>query len=259
MCTVSVIPLEDGGVRVLCSRDEQRSRALAEPPAERACGDRLAVFPRDPDGGGTWVGANDAGLACTVLNRADAASSADSKTGRDFASRGEIVPELLQAASLDDAVRLAEAIDPERYRSFRLMVVGGGEAALLRADDGAVRVVWRAPIGEPRMETSSGLGDHLVEGPRQELFDEMVLGAFRDGMAGDGLVRVQDSFHRHRWADRPELSVDMSREDAETVSLTTVEVTAGSVVVRYLDGHPRDEANARSVSHTLRVIEPVSR
>ncbi|MEM7623449.1 MAG: NRDE family protein [Planctomycetota bacterium] len=259
MCTVSVVALAGGGVRVLCSRDEQRSRRRAEPVAERACGDRRAIFPRDPDGGGTWVGVNDAGVGLALLNRTDEGPGQSGMAAQMLASRGEIIPGLLRAGSLDEVVCLAEALDPGRFRPFRLMAFDVDEAALTREDGGRVRVVWRERADEPRMETSSGLGDHLVERPRRGVFDQMVLGAFAGEAGPDGVLVAQAAFHAHRWPDRPELSVDMTRADAETVSLTELEIDAGAVRIRYLDGHPRDADGERWVEKTLRVVQPVAR
>jgi len=90
------------------------------------------------------------------------------------------------------------------------------------------------PLDRPVMFTSSGLGDARVEGPRRELFHDW----FGDDPAQ--WPAQQDAFHRHRWPDRPELSVCMSREDARSVSLTVVEVTAAGVSLTY-HGAPPDE------------------
>ena len=60
MCTVSVIPL--CGVpasplyRLVCNRDEQRSRPTSSDLVRRRLGDRAAGMPIDPPSGGTWIG-----------------------------------------------------------------------------------------------------------------------------------------------------------------------------------------------------------
>jgi hypothetical protein len=75
--------------------------------------------------------------------------------------------------------------------------------------------------------------------PRLGLFDEL--------MAADGVrPETQDRFHRHVWRDRPEISVMMSRGEARTVSVTTVEVvgaghaTPGRVAMEYRALHGRE-------------------
>jgi len=76
------------------------------------------------------------------------------------------------------------------------------------------------------MFTSSSLGDVLVEPPRRELLERLVLAA------GDWL-HGQARFHRHRWTSRPEISVNMAREDAATVSRTTIDVTSSTIDLAY--------------------------
>jgi hypothetical protein len=68
------------------------------------------------------------------------------------------------------------------------------------------------------MFTSSSLGDAIVDRPRRELFEQVVART-------DNWLWGQWRFHRHQWADRPEISVRMAREDAVTVSRTTIDVT----------------------------------
>ena len=95
---------------------------------------------------------------------------------------------------------------------------------MVRADGRDVRVD-AGPRGAAiaMMLTSSGLGDHLVEGPRRTLFDA----------DPPRTAAAQDAFHRHRWADRLPLSVAMHRDDARTVSRTVVEVTPEAVTMTY--------------------------
>ena len=77
----------------------------------------------------------------------------------------------------------------------------------------------------PVMFTSSSLGDAIVETPRRQLFERLVL-------AGDDWLRGQFRFHRHRWAGRLELSVDVLL-DACTVSRTTIDVTSRRIDLQY--------------------------
>ena len=89
------------------------------------------------------------------------------------------------------------------------------------ATSDGVRTEIRRPItlDGPLLFTSSSLGDALVEAPRQQLFQRMVV----EGRSG--WLRGQGRFHRHQWPSRPEISVRMERHDALTVSRTVVEVT----------------------------------
>ena len=49
---------------------------------------------------------------------------------------------------------------------------------------------------------------------------------------------AQDAYHRHRWPDRPYLSVCMSRPEAKTVSYTVTEVQSEHVRLAYYPDSP---------------------
>lgn len=233
MCTVTLVAMGNntagGGVRMLCSRDESRSRPPALPPVEKAFGDRLALMPIDPASGGTWVAVNDAGLMMTLLNRNPGDMRGVTFPGK--ASRGGIIPRLLHTSTLSEVLDTLKKLDVSGYAPFRLLLAHDKQLAVVIGGDAAIRIE-RQTIGRPLMLTSSGLGDALVEGPRRELFD----GWFGDDPSG--WQARQDAFHRHRWADRPELSVNMSREDALTVSLTEVRVGRDDARLTYHPGAP---------------------
>ena len=224
MCTVTVVR-DRQTARLACNRDEQRSRPTALLPRVHPFGPRQAVLPVDPASGGTWIAANDAGLALRILN----VSSRDA--GETIAaprSRGTIIPELLPCDTLATAVTRGLRLDARLFAPFRLVLVDDREVAELRSDGDRVGLVRHAPLDEPLLFTSSGLGDHRVERPRQRLFAELV-GRPDDGPAG------QDAFHRHHWPDRPHLSVCMHRADARTVSHTAITLGPNAVQLVY---HP---------------------
>ena len=106
MCTVTLVPTGDG-FRLACNRDERRDRAPALLPAVHHLPHRIAIFPVDPLGQGTWVGVNGAGVAAALLNRTiDSAAPIDKNSLR---SRGLIIPRLLDCASLKDAPDIGAA------------------------------------------------------------------------------------------------------------------------------------------------------
>jgi hypothetical protein len=82
------------------------------------------------------------------------------------------------------------------------------------------------PLNAPIMFTSSSLGDQIAFTPRQTLFASLVVG-------GTDPLADQAAFHRHRWPSRPEISVEMLRDDAATVSRTAVEVRGRSMAMGY--------------------------
>jgi hypothetical protein len=222
VCTVSLVATLEG-YRLASNRDERRTRPPALPPREHRLGDRRALFPTDPQGGGTWIGGNDAGLAATLLNHHPPAWRS---AARALATRGRIVPELLAAGTFDAALSAIDRIDAARFAPFRLVVTDGARVAAVTSD-GQTLSMHRPALDRPLMFTSSSLGDALVEGPRRALFDELMAGG------RDRWREAQRTFHRHQWEARPELSVRMAREEAMTVSYSQVEVGSGLVQFAY--------------------------
>jgi hypothetical protein len=224
MCTVTVVPGREA-IRLACNRDELRSRPAALPPRIERFGPRLAILPVDPTSGGTWVAVNDAGLALTLLNVNSRTAFAGSQVVP--LSRGNIIPALLHADT-PLAASSALALDAAQYAPFRLVLVNWREAVEVHSDGARIRLVWRTVLTSPQLFTSSGLGDQAVEGPRRRLFGE-----FFD-RPGDRFAQ-QEAFHRHRWPDRPHLSVCMDRQDARTVSHTVVSLGPDRLTLAY---HP---------------------
>ena len=227
MCTVSVIHAPT--LRIACNRDELLTRPDALQPRVSRFGDRSAMMPVDPVSGGTWIAVNDAGVAFTLLN----VNPAEPRPQQRHAiSRGLVIPSILHSASPAAA---QDALVPADHEPFRLIVLNG-QALLDCLWDGArLRTSLRQHSDRPAMFTSSGLGDHLVTAPRTRLFESLVLDA------RNVTPTTQDQFHRHRWADAPQLSVCMNRGDARTVSYTTVEITSQRVALTYLAGGPRSD------------------
>ena len=224
MCTVTVVPHEQG-VRLFCNRDEQRTRLPGIPPQIRDLSGQRALFPVDPQRGGTWVGVNDAGLVVALLNLRPPVprTAVEPKL-----SRGLIVLELLSCASLPQAVHTATGLDAGRFEPFRAVIAHAGSLAVATSFGiGAIHCTQRL-LEAPVLFTSSSLGDTAVLPPRHRLFERMVLqGGAHCWLEG------QARFHDHQWPERPEISVRMERPDALTVSRTQIDVTNGTRQLLY--------------------------
>jgi hypothetical protein len=243
MCTVTVVPARET-IRLACNRDELRSRPAGLPPRIQQFGPRRAVLPVDPTSGGTWVAVNDAGLVMALLNVN--ARKGPSATPAGPRSRGKIIPALLHADTPLAAAFSALTLDPAQYAPFRLVLVNRREGVAVYSDGSRIWLVWRIGLTSPQLFTSSGLGDQAVEGPRRQLFGELV------DRSGDRFAR-QDAFHRHRWPDRPHLSVCMDRPDAQTVSHTIVSLGPDRVTLTYHPDAPDRPAEALTLTLPIAV------
>ncbi|MCC6319871.1 MAG: NRDE family protein [Phycisphaerales bacterium] len=258
MCTVSVMPVRWAarrgeaplrGYRLVTNRDEQRDRPAAHPPRWHELGEGgvRALYPTDSRAGGTWIASTSAGLTLCLLNGNPRPYPALPPADR-LLSRGAIIPGILArglraAAAVGD---LAERMELEAFAPFTLLAVGldhdrDGEVRIETLSWDGRSVVRRTRGGGPFCAVSSGLGDARVL-PRLGLFDAM--------MAGPGSRReVQDRFHRHVWARRPEISVLMRRADASTVSITTIEVACA------VDGSARLDMKYEAVGEAGSVLQ----
>lgn len=224
MCTVSVIATigSSPGLRIVCNRDEQRSRPPARPPRwhELPSGAR-GVWPTDSKAGGTWLAVAEHGLVLALLNY-NPRHGLPTPLFPPRQSRGLIIPTLIGRERIGDVARLLHKMDFTLFPGFRLIGIDppgrghGGYAPMLEATwNGRGLAVARHEPG-PACFTSSGLGDHRVA-PRLELFRRVVLEA-------GATAEAQDEFHAHVWPAQPEISVMMAREDARTVSVSRIEV-----------------------------------
>lgn len=234
MCTVSIVPTTDG-CRVVCNRDERPTRPVARPPRAWPTEVSWATYPLDPVCGGTWIGVNDDGLVVALLNR----TVGQGEPCLSPPSRGSIVPALLECVSIAQALNAYDALDVQRFEPFRIVMAHRSIVAVIPGD-AARSPAELFPLVTPVMFTSSSLGDAVVAAPRRRLFEQLVL-------ADDDWLHGQFRFHRHQWTRRPEISVQMTREDAATVSRTTIHVTSRAIDVDYeaLPGHSPNRASRR--------------
>lgn len=220
MCTLSIIPVP-GGLRLVTNRDESRRRPAALPPREHDAGGVRATWPIDPSSGGTWVAANERGLILSIinLNRPEIPSPPPGAP-----SRGLVIPRLAHLSEPAEAGEALAAMDLSAFAPFRL-VAAAADQPILEARWDRRQVTLASHHGAPLCLASSGLGDALVE-HRLDLFERLVV------RPGPTPAR-QDEFHRHRWPERPETSVLMSRAAARTVSITAVDMRRGPAVWDY--------------------------
>lgn len=222
MCTVTILPIRPGVTRLVCNRDEQRSRASALPPRHYSSQGVDYLAPLDPVSEGTWIAVNQAGLLCVLLNRTDVGGHGRMSVGT---SRGTIIPSLQAANRIAVAIEMMQRLKISDFAPFRLVVTDGHQIAEITNTTNRL-IVLQYPLCKPVLFTSSGLGDHRVDPPRRELFQSLVSHTTVS-------ETQQNEFHRHRWDKNPELSVLMNRPDAATVSITEVALTPRLATMTY--------------------------
>ena len=244
MCTVAFLAEATGGYLLGHNRDESRSRSRGLPPTRLWAGDRTVLAPRDPDGGGVWIGVNDAGVTLCLLNAAEADASRLPPAPK---SRGLVQAEALHLDSIQTAVehlaRTRAVLDG--VRAFHLVVVEPGtrgrppRVGRFRWD--GLRARWDHPVGPSSLFVSSSLDQAAAERERFASWDRLL-----------ARERSPDRDRLARWLashepERGPLSVCMHRPEARTVSRTLVRVSGATAEMAYVDGPP-----CRGVRETVR-------
>jgi hypothetical protein len=179
-----------------------------------------AIFPTDPQSGGTWIAVNEVGVVLLLLNRQEAIPAATT-----LRSRGTIVPFLTPGRSLSEVSARLRGLNPAEYAGFQLIAIHDRQFVLATNRTRAIRIA-AGRLHRPFMFTSSSIGDAAAERVRRPLFETLVVHA-------DDALTGQRLFHDHHWPACPSLSVRMRRADARTVSRSIVDVDGDAVSFAY--------------------------
>jgi len=180
MCTLVVLHRCAPGAHlwVAANRDEYLERP-AEGPALREGRDGPIVAPLDRRAGGTWWGLNAMGLFVAITNRPTAHLDPARR------SRGQLVVDLLGAATAHEAAECAGALEPSLYNPFNLVLADACDAFALVYEDApallplapGVHVVGNADPDArevPKIRRTLERAEQVAAGPAD---------AIRDGLA----------------------------------------------------------------------------
>jgi hypothetical protein len=220
MCTVSWTRHSEG-YDLLCNRDEQRTRGIAEGPRVFELGCTRFVSPVDGDHGGTWIAVNEHGIGLCLLNRLRREPESGGR------SRGFVIPELIWLRSIDDCGFVLGHVDLTAFAPFTLLMLEPGQPATVADWDGTTLAIDRDADRRAPLISSS----FDPEGVRRSRIRE-----FARYTAGGpaSLYRFHSS---HGDAAGP-YSPCMHRPDAETVSFSWVVVDHAEIRFLYLPAAP---------------------
>jgi uncharacterized protein with NRDE domain len=228
MCTLTWLHHGDG-FEIFFNRDEKRERAAELPPESFERDGVRFLAPRDGQDHGTWIGANDRGLAVALLNR----YVPDAGPPRaEFRSRGLLLLDLLTSHHRGEVgERLAET-ELERYKPFSLFAADPAGRARLFEWTGWHFEETEDPDALMPLASSS-FDQALARVHRRRLYADLVV---RSG-APLGEEALLAFHHSHDGGPGP-FSVCMHRPDAETRSFTRIRVGREGVVLRWRPGAP---------------------
>lgn len=164
MCTATYLPLSNGYI-LTTNRDEDPRRARAEEPG-RYNGERpQVIFPRDPQGQGSWVAFNENGSTRCLLNGAFA-PHAHRPPYRH--SRG-LVP--LHSFDYSDPYSFLAEYDASDLEPFTLLWIESGILAEFRWDEEALHFREYDPSA-PMIWSSAQLYTPEVRAKREQWFEQ---------------------------------------------------------------------------------------
>ena len=226
MCTLSVVTHDDGYYLAM-NRDELVSRGAAAPPAQFDLGESRAVYPRDI-AGGTWIAANNHGIAFALLNWNDVPQSGAGKQR----SRGCVIPNLIRLSPSHEVKAAFDRLELKGVLPFRLIGVFPGE-----------KIIWEWRWNHEKLESephqwerchwfSSGLSDEQAALHRHAVCQN----SWTEEDAGS-LPWLRRLHASHVNGPGP-FSLCVHRENVSTLSYTELICTALKVECNYFAGSP---------------------
>lgn len=221
MCTV-IWSFKSHGELALCfNRDEKHTRAAGLPPQVWPEG---FLAPVDATAGGTWLAVRRGGMVLALLNHYPVGFT----PVLNGESRGALIPALaaqLKAPELPDLRTLVS----ERMNPFRLLCLAPNDLVpTVFTWDGSSLTRQRPAPRAVGLLTSSSWNTAPVVAARHTMF--------RAWKKKYPYPLLEDLREFHRQAQHPRGSawaVCMSREDARTVSMNTIQIANGQAVMTH--------------------------
>ena len=220
MCTVSYIPTADGFF-LTSNRDEKKTRSNAIHPTVYHKGDFKIIYPKDPDGKGTWIAINTKGVAVVLLNGAFVKHESKSFYQK---SRGLVLLEVINAHNPKDEIAkmVLEGIEP-----FTLIICNFRSLTEFRWD-GVLKHLKNLDPKKASIWSSSTLYDEQAVLKRTGWFENW------QSLKPFPLEKEIVDFHHFEGEDCFEGLV-VNRENVKTVSVTCVALKDEKISMTYND------------------------
>jgi hypothetical protein len=212
MCTLTVVTGNDM-YRMAMNRDEKITRGLGMPPEIHEIDGTRAIYPNDGDGG-TWIAANECGIALALLNWSGTAPSA--KAAAKTRSRGLVIPALIDSRSLSGLHEVFSVSSFTGMMPFRLVGVFPSDREIWEWRWNSIELEFRVYEWKLRHWFSSSLSDKQAESLRGA-----ACRAAQDE-SDAGSVPWLRRLHASHLSGPGPFSLCVHREDAKTLSYTEV-------------------------------------
>lgn len=240
MCSVSWIH-HDEGYDLFFNRDEQCSRPQAIPPKIWNGKDGSYLAPQDPQAGGTWIFTNDRGLSACLLNAYQLENVAAVATPR---SRGLLVKDLAESKSLESLEKqLHSQVTNASYSPFYLLALDKESEPKFWLWDSTKLQHLHLP--ELPFWTTTSVNPGQVLPYRQQLAQQSIS---KHGLNPESL----NDLHLAKGIPATDKTIKMSRDDAQTVSFTHIQVQSQKTIMHYAQRDSEDFAEPVSNEMLLR-------
>lgn len=222
MCTVTYIPV-NGKYFISSNRDEKNNRSQAVPPAVYKFNNKILIFPKDADAGGSWIALHENGNAAVLLN---GAFEKHEPLPPYKKSRGLI---LLNIISGERPVRFFHQIDLLQIEPFTLVILDNTNLYECRWD-GHKKHCQQLKKHRPYIWSSVTLYDKEIVKKREQWFANF--------LNNNPHPTQKDILEFHQFTGDGDNNNDlvMDREGVfATVSITSMLLTAERGSMKYLD------------------------
>ncbi len=225
MCVLTYLPTKDSGFIFTSNRDESVARESAIPPRKYEIEGHYVFFPKDPLGGGTWIGGCDRFTLC-LLN---GGFEKHIPTPPYKQSRGKIILDFYKYYNVE---RFVNEYNFFNIEPFTLIVIDranqlvineirwNGERVFLQEIDSKTPKIWSsATLYPPEIiqERENWFNDFLEENPSYTSEDAL-------------------KFHHFGGKGDLENDIKMNRENKlKTLSVTQFRVNDENFIIRYED------------------------
>ncbi len=244
MCTVTYVPLTHGFI-ITSSRDEDMMRPRAIPPKVYHEAQLSLLLPRDPQGGGSWIGVSSQGRVACLLNGAREKHQHKPPYRK---SRGLV---LLDSLRSDDVHQFLHSYELDGIEPFTLIIANCLNPPVELIWDGQRRQVTLQRKNEPRLWSSVTLYPAAVHEQKVKEFTAYV--AEQSSLHASTLFALHCSFV---YEERVPYAEQVAQ--VRTLSITSVVANEWASTMWYWERLPEEKTFVAPRQTTLLYLTGVS-
>ncbi len=237
MCTITYLPLSAGRFLLTQNRDESPLRPAAVFPAREERQQKRLLFPKDPQGGGSWIATDEQSRVVCLMN---GAMGQHKSTPPYRLSRGQVVLDAVASESFSSFASnyLLEGIEP-----FTILFFEFKDSAWQINElkwTGSIRYVRQLNAAAPHIWSAPQLYDAAQQKSREQWFEEWLQSS--PAFSAEAILE----FHLKAGSQAPTHSLLLNREEkVKTLSITQVMAQPNLIQMTYQPASSKKKAKTR--------------